>query len=46
VQADRVERLCVSVSRWLVQINTSAQLRNAVLSHPCIAAIYGSKNRT
>src|SRR5439155_12548267 len=24
VQAARVERLCVSVSRWLVQINTSA----------------------
>src|SRR5437867_5043010 len=27
-----VERLCVSVSRWLVQINTSAQLRNSVIS--------------
>src|SRR5881296_2130290 len=24
LQADRVERLCVSVSRWLVQINASA----------------------
>src|SRR5207247_5696519 len=32
VQADRVERLlCVSVSQWLVQIDTSAYLRNAVL---------------
>src|SRR5437867_10348427 len=34
VQADRVERLlCVSVSLWLVQINTSASLRNAVLGN-------------
>src|SRR5213083_2714680 len=32
VQAARVERLCVSVSPWLVQINTSASLRNVVLS--------------
>src|SRR5436189_1245501 len=31
VQAARVERLCVSVSPWLAQINKSASLRNSVL---------------